>query len=163
MCHSRTTHLNLSWILPRSWQGGVTWNLEDGARASPVRRRQQSGSGESGGNGPCPKATPLIHWHPLSLVRALHPSSGSWLLSNVWAPQGWETGSPEGGAIAFPQVDALRKGVLHPRKMVSAVQENDSVQGSQQLSPQLSPQSPKSQSFLTWLQSPLPSLRQSPE
>ena len=31
------------------------------------------------------------------------------------------TGNPEDRAIAFPQADAIRRGVLHPRKMVSAV------------------------------------------
>ena len=51
------------------------------------------------------------------------------------------SGSPEGGAIAFPQANAARREVLHPRKMVSAVWERNSAQGSQRLSLQLSPQS----------------------
>ena len=35
--------------------------------------------------------------------------------------QGRATGSPEGGAIAFPQTDAIWRGVLCLRKMVSAM------------------------------------------
>ena len=43
------------------------------------------------------------------------------------APQGRVTGSPEGEAIAFPPADAIRRGVLHPRKMVFGVWERDSA------------------------------------
>ena len=35
--------------------------------------------------------------------------------------------SPEGGAIVFPQADATLRSVPHPRKMASAVWENDST------------------------------------
>ena len=38
------------------------------------------------------------------------------------------TVSPEGVAVAFPQADAIKKGMLHPRKMASTVWESDSAQ-----------------------------------
>ena len=46
------------------------------------------------------------------------------------APQGWATGSPEGGASAFCQADAVRKEVRHPRKMLSVAWEQNSAQES---------------------------------
>ena len=67
------------------------------------------------------------------------------------APQGGATGSPEGRSVAFPLAAAIRRGGLHTRKMVPAVQERDSAQGSPPLSPSVSPQSYKSQSLLTQL------------
>ena len=42
----------------------------------------------------------------------------------------WVTGSPEGGASAFPQADARRQLMLLPRKVASVVWERDSAQGS---------------------------------
>lgn len=60
-------------------------------------------------------------------------------------------GSPGGGAAAFPEADVALMGVLRPRKMVSAVWERDSVEGSQQPSLQLSLQGHKAQSLLTRL------------
>lgn len=38
--------------------------------------------------------------------------------------------SPENGPLAIPQVDAVCRRVLHPRKIMSAVWESDSAQGS---------------------------------
>lgn len=38
-------------------------------------------------------------------------------------------GSQEGGAVAFSQDDAVRRGVLHQGKMASAMQDRDPAQG----------------------------------
>lgn len=46
-------------------------------------------------------------------------------------------GSPEGGAVTFPQADVAMREELHPRKMGFAASENDSAQISCQLSLQL--------------------------
>ena len=151
---SHTTSLSL--ILPKLQQGGVTRSQEgratrspeSGASGSSIRRRCQSDSKESGGNGPYPKATQLSHCHPLSLPRPLHSRPGSSLLSRAHSLLGGATGSTENGAIAFSQVDAVWRGKLHPRKMESAVWEVGSAQGSCWLSLQLSPQSHTTQSLL---------------
>lgn len=51
------------------------------------------------------------------------------LLFRVRSQQGGATGSLEGGAIAFPHADAMRRRVLHPRNMVSGVWKMDSALG----------------------------------
>ena len=50
------------------------------------------------------------------------------------APQDVLTGRPGSAAVAFTQANATLKGVLHPRKIVSVVLENDSLQESWLLS-----------------------------
>ena len=46
---------------------------KSGARC-PMMGRHQSGSQESGGNGPCPKVTQVSPYHPQSMPRSLHSS-----------------------------------------------------------------------------------------
>ena len=80
-----TTQLSLCQILPRLLQGRGTGSQEDGAARNPesgacrslVRGWRQAVSQESGGNGPCPKATQLSYCHPLSLPRPLYSGLGT--------------------------------------------------------------------------------------
>lgn len=94
----RAAQLSLSQILPRSWQGLLGIKM----------------------SGPCPKATWLSQWHFLSLLRPLHSSPGSILLSRESTLQCWTTQCPESGAIVPtpPQANTISRGMLHPRRRV---------------------------------------------
>lgn len=63
--HPRATQLSLSWILPRTWQGGATRSGEGGAAGSleSEASRPPLGGGlqKSWGNGPYLKTTQLSH------------------------------------------------------------------------------------------------------
>ena len=64
-------------------------------------------------------------------------------------PLGGAIGNSEGETNALPQVDAIGRSMLHPRKMPSVVWEMNSAQGSLQLSLQLSSKCHKTQSLHT--------------
>lgn len=66
--------------------------------------------------------TPLSAWNSM-------PSSGSCRFHGARALQGRASRSPEDGATAFPQGDAICRKVHNPKKMVSAVWERDSAWG----------------------------------
>lgn len=124
----RVTQLNLYWLLPRPWQdkatrsreGGATGNPEVVSSGSPVRERCQSGSWKSGGMALPPNHT-TQSWIPpestqtsIPWPRQLAPQQGT-------SPQCKATGSPEDGAIVFPQADAIWRGVFLPTVAVALV------------------------------------------
>ena len=90
------------------------------------------------GKWPLPHSCTTQHWHPLSLPKLLLSDPSNGLFCRARASQGRMIRRPEGRAIAFPEADAVRRAVLHPREMVSAMWEKNSTQGSWWLTLQLS-------------------------
>ena len=69
-----------------------------------MRRRCQSGSQESRWNGPTPKPHNSVMDTPWVCPDLYILDPGSWLLCNTWTLEDGATGSPKGGAIAFPKL-----------------------------------------------------------
>ena len=58
---------------------------------------------------------------PSESAQHLHPEPRQLTPLQAVSSTGQMTGNPEGGAIAFLQVDAIWIGLLNPKKMVSVV------------------------------------------
>lgn len=143
--HPRTTLLCPSWILPKFQQCGTTRSQEGGAARSPECEVIQCPMGRRAGGGTSQVHRKVGKWLPLQSYTTQSLTSPESAQTSIEQPRqltsqhgassaGWGYRKCRAWNNSFPQVDAICRGMFHPRKMVIHVWESDLAQVSWQLS-----------------------------